>query len=107
MNPQIFSIYFFSGYISQFVITFCLVSLNLSLPFVLFLYYVPLILLSYSVPSSLHSSPFECPLLCHPIFCIFMSQDIEIKKDDERAKDIKAIKKAWEDAQPGRAAKVS
>lgn len=39
---------------------------------------------------------------------VFNSQeDIEVKKDTERADEIRALKKAWEDAEPGRAAKVS
>lgn len=33
--------------------------------------------------------------------------DVEVKKDTERADEIRAMKKAWEDAEPGRAAKVS
>ncbi|XP_060593126.1 androglobin-like isoform X19 [Ruditapes philippinarum] len=33
-------------------------------------------------------------------------EDIEIKKDTERADEIRALKKAWEDAEPGRAAKA-
>ncbi|KAL4233261.1 hypothetical protein ACF0H5_007945 [Mactra antiquata] len=33
-------------------------------------------------------------------------EDIEIKKDTERADEIRALKKAWEDADPGRAAKA-
>uniref|UniRef100_A0A0B7A9C8 Androglobin domain-containing protein n=1 Tax=Arion vulgaris TaxID=1028688 RepID=A0A0B7A9C8_9EUPU len=32
--------------------------------------------------------------------------DIEVKKDVERAEEIRAMKKAWEDAEPGRAAKA-
>ncbi|XP_053396619.1 androglobin-like isoform X26 [Mercenaria mercenaria] len=33
-------------------------------------------------------------------------EEIEIKKDTERADEIRALKKAWEDAEPGRAAKA-
>ena len=33
-------------------------------------------------------------------------EEIEVKKDTERADEIRAMKKAWEDAEPGRAAKV-
>ena len=33
-------------------------------------------------------------------------EEIEVKKDTERADEIRATKKAWEDAEPGRAAKV-
>ena len=33
-------------------------------------------------------------------------EEIEVKKDTERADEIRAMKKAWEDADPGRAAKV-
>ncbi|XP_052808177.1 androglobin-like isoform X3 [Mya arenaria] len=32
--------------------------------------------------------------------------DVEVKKDTERADEIRALKKAWEDAEPGRAAKA-
>ena len=32
--------------------------------------------------------------------------DIEVRKDTERADEIRAMKKAWEDAEPGRAAKA-
>ncbi|XP_059171472.1 androglobin-like isoform X6 [Physella acuta] len=35
-----------------------------------------------------------------------VGDDIEIKKDTERADEIRAIKKAWEEAEPGRAAKA-
>ena len=31
---------------------------------------------------------------------------MEVKKDTERADEIRALKKAWEDAEPGRAAKA-
>ncbi|XP_074663197.1 androglobin-like [Tubulanus polymorphus] len=34
------------------------------------------------------------------------TEDIEVKKDTERADEIRAMKKAWEDAEPGRAAKA-
>nr|KAG5705054.1 hypothetical protein BaRGS_018784 [Batillaria attramentaria] len=34
------------------------------------------------------------------------AEEIEVKKDTERADEIRAIKKAWEDAEPGRAAKA-
>ncbi|CAC5378198.1 Androglobin [Mytilus coruscus] len=34
------------------------------------------------------------------------SENIEVKKDTERADEIRAMKKAWETAQPGRAAKA-
>ena len=37
---------------------------------------------------------------------LFIQEEIEIKKDTERADEIRALKKAWEDAEPGRAAKV-
>ncbi|OWF38911.1 Androglobin [Mizuhopecten yessoensis] len=33
-------------------------------------------------------------------------EDIEVKKDTERADEIRAMKKAWENAEPGRAAKA-
>lgn len=35
-----------------------------------------------------------------------LQEEIEVKKDTERADEIRALKKAWEDADPGRAAKV-
>ena len=35
-----------------------------------------------------------------------VQEEIEVKKDTERADEIRAMKKAWEDAEPGRAAKV-
>ncbi|KAK6170744.1 hypothetical protein SNE40_019059 [Patella caerulea] len=34
------------------------------------------------------------------------AEEIEVKKDSERADEIRAMKKAWEDAEPGRAAKA-
>lgn len=34
------------------------------------------------------------------------AEEIEVKKDTERADEIRAMKKAWEDAEPGRAAKA-
>ncbi|XP_041351984.1 androglobin-like isoform X2 [Gigantopelta aegis] len=34
------------------------------------------------------------------------AEDIEVRKDTERADEIRAMKKAWEDAEPGRAAKA-
>ncbi|XP_025099309.1 androglobin-like isoform X4 [Pomacea canaliculata] len=34
------------------------------------------------------------------------AEEIEVKKDTERADEIRALKKAWEDAEPGRAAKA-
>ncbi|XP_052244735.1 androglobin-like isoform X7 [Dreissena polymorpha] len=34
------------------------------------------------------------------------AEDIEVKKDTERADEIRALKKAWEEAEPGRAAKA-
>ena len=37
---------------------------------------------------------------------LFVQDDIEVKKDTERADEIRAMKKAWENAEPGRAAKV-
>lgn len=37
---------------------------------------------------------------------MLLQEDIEVKKDTERADEIRALKKAWEDAEPGRAAKV-
>uniref|UniRef100_A0A2C9K873 Uncharacterized protein n=1 Tax=Biomphalaria glabrata TaxID=6526 RepID=A0A2C9K873_BIOGL len=36
----------------------------------------------------------------------FAAEEIEIKKDTERADEIRAMKKAWEEAEPGRAAKA-
>ncbi|KAH9519394.1 hypothetical protein Btru_075440, partial [Bulinus truncatus] len=36
----------------------------------------------------------------------FAAEEIDIKKDTERADEIRAMKKAWEDAEPGRAAKA-
>ncbi|CAL1548032.1 unnamed protein product [Lymnaea stagnalis] len=36
----------------------------------------------------------------------FAAEEIEIKKDTERADEIRALKKAWEEAEPGRAAKA-
>ena len=41
-----------------------------------------------------------CLLLC----CV--QEEIEVKKDTERQDEIKAMKLAWEAAEPGRAAKV-
>ena len=35
-----------------------------------------------------------------------IQDDVEVKKDTERADEIRALKKAWEDAEPGRAAKA-
>lgn len=35
-----------------------------------------------------------------------VQEDIEVKKDTERADEIRAMKKAWEEHDPGRAAKV-
>ena len=47
------------------------------------------------------------PECCITVFVLFVIQeDIEVKKDTERADEIRALKKAWEDADPGRAAKV-
>lgn len=37
----------------------------------------------------------------------FIQEEIDIKKDTERADEIRAMKRAWEEAEPGRAAKVS
>lgn len=37
---------------------------------------------------------------------MFFQEDIDIKKDTERADEIRAMKRAWEEAEPGRAAKV-
>ena len=37
-------------------------------------------------------------------FCL--QEDLDVRKDTERAEEIRAMKKAWEDAQPGRAAKA-
>ncbi|XP_064627067.1 androglobin-like isoform X5 [Lineus longissimus] len=34
------------------------------------------------------------------------AEDVDVKKDTERADEIRAMKKAWEDAEPGRAAKA-
>ncbi|KAL5010667.1 hypothetical protein ScPMuIL_012972 [Solemya velum] len=34
------------------------------------------------------------------------ADDVEVRKDTERADEIRALKKAWEDAEPGRAAKA-
>ena len=39
------------------------------------------------------------------VYWIFQ-EDVEVKKDTERADEIRALKKAWEDAEPGRAAKA-
>lgn len=33
-------------------------------------------------------------------------EDIEVKRDTERADEIRSMKKAWEEAEPGRAAKA-
>ena len=38
-------------------------------------------------------------------FAVFQD-DIEVRKDTERADEIRAMKKAWEEAEPGRAAKA-
>ena len=38
---------------------------------------------------------------------IYLQSEIEIKKDTERQDEIKAMKAAWEAAEPGRAAKVT
>ena len=38
--------------------------------------------------------------------CKSLQDEIDIKKDTERADEIRAMKKAWEDAEPGRAAKA-
>lgn len=38
--------------------------------------------------------------------CHVLQEDLEVKKDTERADEIRAMKKAWEDAEPGRAAKA-
>jgi len=38
---------------------------------------------------------------------MFLQEEIDVKKDTERADEIRAMKKAWEEAEPGRAAKVS
>ena len=35
-----------------------------------------------------------------------MQDEIDIKKDTERADEIRALKRAWEEAEPGRAAKA-
>ena len=35
-----------------------------------------------------------------------LQEEIEVKKDTERQDEIKAMKQAWEAAEPGRAAKV-
>ena len=36
----------------------------------------------------------------------FPQEEIDVRKDTERADEIRALKKAWEDAEPGRAAKA-
>ena len=44
---------------------------------------------------------------CHSCVGDFVLQEeIEVKKDTERQDEIKAMKQAWEAAEPGRAAKV-
>lgn len=42
--------------------------------------------------------------MCLPLCCV--QEEIEVKKDTERQDEIKAMKLAWEAAEPGRAAKV-
>jgi len=37
---------------------------------------------------------------------MYMKDQIDVKKDTERSETIRAMKKAWEDAEPGRAAKA-
>ena len=37
---------------------------------------------------------------------LLIQEEIEIKKDTGRADEIRAMKRAWEEAEPGRAAKV-
>ena len=40
-------------------------------------------------------------------YFVFVQNDIEVKKDTERADEIRALKRAWESAEEGRAVKVS
>jgi hypothetical protein len=40
------------------------------------------------------------------LITVILKDNIDVKKDTERADEIRATKKAWETAQPGRAAKV-
>ena len=43
---------------------------------------------------------------CNLFVCLSAKEEIEVKKDTERQDEIKAMKQAWEAAEPGRAAKV-
>lgn len=47
---------------------------------------------------------YELELMCLLLCCV--QEEIEVKKDTERQDEIKAMKLAWEAAEPGRAAKV-
>ena len=40
------------------------------------------------------------------LLLLFLQEELDVRKDTERAEEIRAMKKAWEDAQPGRAAKA-
>ena len=45
--------------------------------------------------------------VCTRITLLHAQDEVDVKKDTERADEIRAMKRAWEDAEPGRAAKVS
>ena len=49
----------------------------------------------------------QCINLIHSIICcLFIQDEVEIKRDTERQDEIRAMKQAWEAAEPGRAAKA-
>ena len=41
------------------------------------------------------------------LFFLFQKDEIDIKRDTERQDEIRAMKAAWETAEPGRAVKVN
>lgn len=38
--------------------------------------------------------------------CVFLQEVVEMKKDSEHTDAVRAMKQAWEEAEPGRAAKA-
>ena len=45
-------------------------------------------------------------IVCIWRYIVCLQEEVDVKKDTSRADQIRAMKKAWEDAEPGRAAKV-
>ena len=80
----------------------------LSIGKISFLYSVFVVLEAKAPPPDPVIEELVCLFLeLHSLVTYFVSQDeIEVKKDTERQDEIKAMKQAWEAAEPGRAAKV-